>query len=76
MGLGGMVKIGPNTEFFSQKIYVTTKHKSDHQFESVDVRIIGIKKFHSIGAVDDGFGHRNTRGTVGHLLMVIVQSAP
>ncbi len=50
---------------FFQKIYVTTKHKSDHQFESVDVRIVGIEQFHSVGAVDDGFGIGTLVGTPG-----------
>ena len=61
---------------FFGKINITTKHKSDHQFESVDVRIVGIERFHIVGAVDCAFGHRNARGTVGHLSMVIVQGAP
>ncbi len=75
MGRGGMVKIGPNIEFFSENIR-HNKTQSDHQFESVDVGIVGIERFHSVRAVDDGFGHRNARGTVGHLWMVIVEGAP
>ena len=70
-----MVKIGLNIEFFFRKIYVTTKHKSDHQFESVVVRILGIERFQSGGAVDHGFGYRNARGAVGHRWMVIKQGA-
>jgi hypothetical protein len=76
MGCGGMVEIGPNIEFFFRKINITTKHKSDHQFENIVVRILGVKQFQSGGAVDHGFGYWNARGTNGHRWMAIKQGAP
>ena len=57
-------------------MHVTTKFKSDNQFESVVFRIVGIEKLHSVKAVVNGFGRRNCRGTVGHHGMVFVQGAP
>ncbi len=61
---------------FFGKINITTKHKSDHQFESVVIRIVGIEQIHIDGAVDCAFGLHFARGTVGHLWMVIVLGAP
>ena len=75
-GLWGYGKIRAEYLVFFGKYNITTKHKSDHQFESVVIRIIGIEQFHSIGAVDHGFGHWNARGTVGHRWMIILQGAP
>ncbi len=69
--VGSMVKVGPNMSFF-RKINITTKHKSDHQFEIVVIRIFGIERIHIDGAVDCAFGLQFARGTVGHLWLVIV----
>ena len=76
MGCGGIVKLGLNIEFFFGKYNITTKHRSDHQFESVVVRIVKIERFHSVWVVDHGFGQWNARVAVGHCWIVIVQGAP
>ena len=61
---------------FFRKINITTKHNSDHQFESMIIRIVGIERILIDGVVDRAFGLQFASGTVGHLSLVIAWGAP